>query len=469
MENAQTIAQWQELLQNLAPVTGWLYIGAGRGDVLRETRFAKVPRLLAVEAEQHSYQMLAHATAPHRNWQAVHALVNNTYGRATWHQLSREEESGLLPADALSALWPNLNEHQRAEHPAVSLSHLLEQTGESQEHYNWLTIDCLPAVRLLQGLNGALNTLDMIELRVAINNGIASDQTGATLEECDELLLPQGFTRLTLEETNNPLLGRALYGRALERQLTKRQLTEIWKLNAELESQNDALTSQCNKLTVVNETIQNEQETLRCELENQKRRELHTQEKLQQARQDVIALESQNSELIAQHSELKAINDASQNERDCMRNELENHKKQDLQTKEKLQQARQDMITLESQKDELTSQCSEQKAINDAIQKELENTYNELENQKRQEVQTKEKLQQAQAELKEQQRSAQLSTKLLAKVEADASDLRERYAEKTKSEQELKDLIKELHAKLQAASHFYHKLEQEHPEVLEKL
>ena len=78
-------------------------------------------------------------------------------------------------------------------------------------------------------------------------------------------------------------------------------------------------------------------------------------------------------------------------------------------------------------------------------------------------------LEQAKSELKEQQRSAQLSTKLLAKVEADAAELRERYADKVKSEQELRELIKELHAKLQAASHFYHKLEQEHPELLQKL
>ncbi|MGM0855822.1 MAG: hypothetical protein ACQEW0_01905 [Pseudomonadota bacterium] len=76
---------------------------------------------------------------------------------------------------------------------------------------------------------------------------------------------------------------------------------------------------------------------------------------------------------------------------------------------------------------------------------------------------------QLKVEYKEQQHSVQLNTKLLAKVEADASELRERYAKKIKSEQELKDLIKELHAKLQAASHFYHKLEQEHPELLEKL
>ncbi|MDP5191305.1 hypothetical protein [Rheinheimera baltica] len=70
-------------------------------------------------------------------------------------------------------------------------------------------------------------------------------------------------------------------------------------------------------------------------------------------------------------------------------------------------------------------------------------------------------------ELKEQQRSSQLSVKLLAKVEADASELRGRYAQLLKTEQELRSLIGELYIKLSAASKFYNQLEQEHPELLE--
>lgn len=71
-------------------------------------------------------------------------------------------------------------------------------------------------------------------------------------------------------------------------------------------------------------------------------------------------------------------------------------------------------------------------------------------------------------ELKEQQRSSQLSIKLLAKVEADASELRERYSILLKTEQELRNLVGELYIKLSAASKFYNKLEQDHPELLEK-
>ncbi len=407
MAKAQTIAQWQQFLQTLAPVDGWLYIGAGRGEVLRETRFATVPRLLAVEADEYTSQLLAHNTAAFENWEALHALVNNTDGPATWYQLSREEESGLLPAEAISSLWPNLGDLHRAEYPAVSLGRLLEKTGENQEQYNWLTIDCLPAGRLLQGLNGFMEQLDMIEVRVAIA-GVTLADTGATLEECDELLLPQGFTRLALEEAANPLVGRALYGRDF-----KLQLAEALKVYTELETQNNALIGQRNELRAENQSIQKECESLRSELQDQN---------------------GQNAQL-----------------------------------REELQQAQQAALEHEGLYDTLTMQCDELKAINEVIQKERERMRHKLESLRGSESQLTEKLKQVQAELAEQQRTAQLSTKLLAKVEADASELRERYAENVKSEQELKDLIKELHAKLQAASHFYHKLEQEHPELLKKL
>ncbi|NQZ03474.1 FkbM family methyltransferase [Idiomarina sp.] len=115
---------------------------------------------------------------------------------------------------------------------------------------------------------------------------------------------------------------------------------------------------------------------------------------------------------------------------------------------EKMQQKESESAQLRADRDEKTQLNEKHKNWAESLQKQLE---------------------QAKSDLKEQQRSAQLSTKLLAKVEADAAELRERYSDKVKSEQELKELIKELHAKLQAASHFYHKLEQEHPELLQKL
>ncbi|UTF59563.1 hypothetical protein [Gilvimarinus sp. DA14] len=371
MQNSTSIAEWQLLLQALNPVQGWLYVGAGRGDMLGEERFKKVPKLLAIEANEHATQLLAHATSAHRNWQAAQALISESNGQATWHHLTREEDNGLLSALALSQLWPNIQTLEQTQHPTITLSQLLEEKGESPESYNWLTIDCLPATRLLQGLNGSLESVDMIEVRVALNEAIAAE-SGATLEESDAFIQPLGFSRLAVEESTNPLIGRVLYGRNFK-------------------------------------ALACEQQRKYASLENQK-----------------------------------------------------------FKLKAELQKARQDISELENQNYILASQCTELKAKKEALLQQENDIQNKLENQSNQESDLREQLEQAQVELKEQMRSAQLSTKLLAKAQADTSDLRKRYAEKVESEQELKDLIKELHGKLQAASHFYRKVEQEHPELLEK-
>lgn len=70
------------------------------------------------------------------------------------------------------------------------------------------------------------------------------------------------------------------------------------------------------------------------------------------------------------------------------------------------------------------------------------------------------------SELAEKSRSVNLGQKMLAKAQVDLDHLRESYAEKVKSEQELVDLIKELREKLMLASKYYFKLQQEHPELL---
>ncbi|MEP1869075.1 MAG: hypothetical protein ABJJ44_06075 [Paraglaciecola sp.] len=60
----------------------------------------------------------------------------------------------------------------------------------------------------------------------------------------------------------------------------------------------------------------------------------------------------------------------------------------------------------------------------------------------------------------------ELNTKLMMKMQVDTEHLREQFQEKTESVADLQSLVAELHQKLQQAATFYHKLEQEYPELL---
>ncbi|TKB01494.1 hypothetical protein E5672_16935 [Alteromonas portus] len=62
--------------------------------------------------------------------------------------------------------------------------------------------------------------------------------------------------------------------------------------------------------------------------------------------------------------------------------------------------------------------------------------------------------------------SVEVNAKLILKMQLDSDDLRTKYAQKTQSEKELRQLIGELHSKLQQAANFYHQLENKHPEIL---
>ncbi len=69
-------------------------------------------------------------------------------------------------------------------------------------------------------------------------------------------------------------------------------------------------------------------------------------------------------------------------------------------------------------------------------------------------------------DLKESSRSVALGQKMLAKSQVDLDHLRDSYAEKVASEQELVELVNELREKLTLASRYYFDLQKEHPEIL---
>ena len=64
------------------------------------------------------------------------------------------------------------------------------------------------------------------------------------------------------------------------------------------------------------------------------------------------------------------------------------------------------------------------------------------------------------------QNYSDLAQKMLAKTQGDLENLRGRYEKKVLAERELLQLINELKQKLTLASHYYFRLQEEHPELL---
>ena len=77
-----------------------------------------------------------------------------------------------------------------------------------------------------------------------------------------------------------------------------------------------------------------------------------------------------------------------------------------------------------------------------------------------------EKLQNVEQEKREQTESASLAQKMLVKLQGDLEALRDKYEQKVISERDMMNLISELRKKLTAASQYYFRLQQAHPELL---
>lgn len=107
----------------------------------------------------------------------------------------------------------------------------------------------------------------------------------------------------------------------------------------------------------------------------------------------------------------------------------------------------------------LAAEVGQLKTGNKALEHRLEKT---LAIQKQSEA----RLVELDARLSEKEREAYLGQKILAKAQIDLADMRQQYAKKLASEQELIDLVEELRGKLELASRYYFQIKQQHPDIL---
>ncbi|WP_159911901.1 hypothetical protein [Pantoea sp. 18069] len=209
----------QLAIQTLYPVRGWLCVGAGDGNFLDKLSVRNVAHLLAVEAERNACARLLKRIEGNENWSVLQALISDKDEEVDYYRYFNANESGLLTSDELVDVWKNLPLRQFLRVSARSLSSILENEGQNAS-YNWLTIDCLPAVPLLKGLGSHLNDFDVVQLRVTLVDGVL-EQLGASYKACEDFLVSQGFKSIFGEEESNSKIGKILYLRDWKNSLSK--------------------------------------------------------------------------------------------------------------------------------------------------------------------------------------------------------------------------------------------------------
>ena len=211
--------QTLQTLHMLLPAQGLLHIGAGLPSPGVWYQQWGLPTIDWIDASEQRHHLLAkHALhqAGEGHRQSHHALLGPGCAQAQYYVLSNPQESGLLDAVALTALWPNITTSSAVVLQQSSLDAFAAQNLPHHAKINWLYIDCLPALRIVQGANKQLQHTDVIVARTVVAPLAAThplNGLGATLGELSAHLQPLGYRLLTTYEERNPALATAIYVR----------------------------------------------------------------------------------------------------------------------------------------------------------------------------------------------------------------------------------------------------------------
>lgn len=201
-------------LRRIMPPTALIDVGIGRGiGAMHQWRSWDVPAAWLVDAESTQLAWTETLPASHPGWRVHVATLAEADGQAPCYRASNPAETGLVPTSKLAALWPNLREEEHVERATTRLDTLLARDeGVPAGAGWWLVVDCLPALRILQGATDTLERCSVLWLRTLLQP-LPENETGTMLEELRVYLAPLGFRCVQVTEGNHPALGDALFVR----------------------------------------------------------------------------------------------------------------------------------------------------------------------------------------------------------------------------------------------------------------
>ncbi|WP_439114391.1 hypothetical protein [Hydrogenophaga sp.] len=264
----QAITPWLQHLSQLMPPTGVLLVGAGAGTGpwVQLLQTLAVPSATLVEADDTQFEHLQRSVPPRDGWRLRKQVVGPHTETVAYHQASNATESGLLEPESLRSLWPNLKTTHKQNRQAIALAELQQDTSPPA---NWLLVDCLPALPIIQGAAQQLAAFDVIALRVLLSNtqdtGRSNDGNNthadteltqtASANALHPALQALGFRCLAIETSRHPAIGHALFVRdtaALAQQLQQQlahQAQTLAQTQAQAQATAQQLEAQHNKLS----------------------------------------------------------------------------------------------------------------------------------------------------------------------------------------------------------------------------
>lgn len=229
-----------ECLSRVFPINGAVVVGAGMGDgpwfdLLVQQAIGEV---LLVEADQKNVQHLERKYSSRNQWDVLHQVVSDKEEERVFYRLSNSAESGMLEPELLRSLWPNISIKEEQLCQTVTLDSLIHANNPDA---NWLVIDCLPAISMLNGADKSFSAFDVAVVRLVIGNDVAPPLCDVR-QDVDTIMRKHGFINIGIESGLHPSLGHAVYIRDIPHQTValKGLSAELEELRAEWHEQGTA-------------------------------------------------------------------------------------------------------------------------------------------------------------------------------------------------------------------------------------
>jgi len=458
---------WLDHIRHIQPVSGVLHVGAG--GLAAAALYAEwgIPSVVFVDAQAHG-DGFDRESRNHPGWSRHTALLSSREGEVNYYLASNPSESGVLPPENLSALWQNLKTREKRQVNATTVDAFLASLDRPPQTFNWIVIDCLPALPVVRGAVASMANWDVVMARAILEEGLLPGQ-GASKAELDEFLGACGFRAIAYQEERQPALASVLYvrdwkavsrvreaecqsqlARAVEahdeqaricgdlqkqmeglswacgehERVSKERLAHITKLSQEKEGL-DALLAECQARLEQADQARLEQERL-CE-EFRRQAELLAQECGEHAQV--------SRERLAQIGELNQAYDA-----------------QALQ-----------LAGLQGQLEQALQEHDAQAKLAAEIQSRLEQTEKARDEAASLSAERLTMLEQLRAELHQARQTANLATKLQILRESDLQDLQKRYKESIATQERQHKLLRDLEERLRAAAQYFHQICEQQP------
>ena len=207
--------QW-EFLRLVAPPQAVIHIGAGTGKgELHQWRQWEVPYAVLIEADEARLDWANSSLAENPQWHTACVVLSDVNAEADFYTASNPAEDGLIAAEQLRVLWPNLSTREQQKRQVQRLDNLLQEEpyqALQQAQTVWTIIDCLTCLAILKGAGHEIEKWSVLCVRVLLKP-LPEENTVGTLHDIEDYLLPYGYRCIEVTESNNPAVGSALFVR----------------------------------------------------------------------------------------------------------------------------------------------------------------------------------------------------------------------------------------------------------------